>query len=294
MSRETSAGEASVSLICEAFDISRQAYYQALSAPKPDKGPTPVRERPGPWVTAKALVRAIEDAVRRFPAWGVRKIWALLRKEGMRVSRDRVWKTMRALGLTLPPIAEREEPRRRGHVAVPDSNRRCATDLTTAWTEQDGTVALVPVIDCGDRFVFDVEVTKSQEAPMILAPVLRALTEVFRAVEDVPDGLELRSDHGPQFTGADCADLCEAWHVQHTFAPVGRPTGNAVAERVIQTLKVELIWTRDWTSIDELRDAVREWLHIYNHVRPHQALDWLTPAEKRAQNLNITCARRAA
>ena len=25
--------------------------------------------------------------------------------------------------------------------------------------------------------------------------------------------------------------------------------------------------------------------HVYNHVRPHQALDWMTPAEKRAENL---------
>ena len=99
----------------------------------------------------------------------------------------------------------------------------------------------------------------------------RALKATFRTVEHVPDGLELRSDHGPQYTGADCQDLCEDWHLDHTFAPVGRPTGNAVAQRVIQTLKVELLWTRDWVSIEELRHAVCEWLHIYNNVRPHQA-----------------------
>jgi len=32
---------------------------------------------------------------------------------------------------------------------------------------------------------------------------------------------------------------------------------------------------------------VIEWLHVYNHVRPHQALDWMTPAEKRAENLGV-------
>jgi putative transposase len=75
--------------------------------------------------------------------------------------------------------------------------------------------------------------------------------------------------------------------VDHTFAPVGRPTGNAVAERFIQALKVELVWTRDWESLEELREAVTEWLQVYNHVRPHQALDWMTPAEKRAENLGV-------
>jgi len=61
--------------------------------------------------------------VKRVPAWGVRKIWALLRREGVIASRDRVWKTMQALGLTLPALQERAVPLRRGHVAVPDSCR---------------------------------------------------------------------------------------------------------------------------------------------------------------------------
>jgi len=73
---------------------------------------------------------------------------------------------------------------------------------------------------------------------------------------------------------------------------VGRPTGNAVAERFIATLKIELLWTRDWESIEELRSAVREWLRSYNYERPHQALNDCTPAEKREKNLG--CERFAA
>jgi len=92
-------------------------------------------------------------------------------------------------------------------------------------------VALVPVIDCGDRVVLDLEVTKSQDASAVRLPVARALAKVFGTPSHVPSGLEVRSDHGPQYTGADCENLCKAWHIEHTFAPVGRPTGNAVAER---------------------------------------------------------------
>jgi transposase InsO family protein len=292
MSRETSRGEANVTQLCEAFAISRQSYYVARAPERPVAAPKPRPERVGPWATAKELVEGICTVVQRFPAWGVRKVWAFLRRQGLRASRRRVWKTMQALGLTLPPPKERPVPLRRGHVAVAESNRRWATDLTTTWTREDGTVALVPVIDCGDRVVFDVVVTKSQEAPAVLAPVAQALEDCFGAPACVPDGLELRSDHGPQYTGSDCEALCGKWDVDHTFAPVGRPTGNAVAERFIQTLKVELIWTRDWENIEELREAVREWLHSYNHERPHQALHWMTPAEKREENLGR--AKRAA
>jgi len=292
MSRETSRGKASVTQLCAAFGISRQSYYVSRGAARSEGIPEPRPERLGPWATAKELVEGIWSVVQRFPAWGVRKVWAFLRRQGMRGSRKRVWKVMRALGLTLPAPKERAIPLLRGHVAVPESNRRWATDLTTAWTRQDGTVALVPVIDCGDRVVFEVEVTKSQETAAVLAPVVRALEDCFGVPSWVPEGLELRSDHGPQYTGEDCAELCRAWGLEHTFSPVGRPTGNAVAERFIETLKVELLWTRDWESIDELREAVREWLHSYNHERPHQALSWMTPAEKREENLGR--AKRAA
>jgi transposase InsO family protein len=46
----------------------------------------------------------------------------------------------------------------------------------------------------------------------------------------VPDGFEIRTDHGPQYTGATCDEFSTDWNVDQTFAPVGRPTGNAVAE----------------------------------------------------------------
>ena len=103
----------------------------------------------------------------------------------------------------------------------------------------------------------------------------------------VPDGLELRSDHGPQYTGSDCHALCGLWNVDHTFAPVGRPTGNAVAERFILTMKSELIWTRDWESAAELKAALDRWLVEYHTERPHQALAWQTPFENRAANLGL-------
>ena len=107
--------------------------------------------------------------------------------------------------------------------------------MTTTWTRKDGWVAITPVIDNGCRSLFAIGVTKAQDAPAILAPTELALNEAFGTPDAVPDGLEYRTDHGSVFTGGDCAALCETWRLDHTFSPVGRPTGNAVAERVIQT-----------------------------------------------------------
>jgi hypothetical protein len=49
-----------------------------------------------------------------------------------------------------------------------------------------------------------------------------------------PQAWELRTDHGLQYTGHDCELMCELWRLEHTFAPVDRPTGNAAAERFIR------------------------------------------------------------
>jgi transposase InsO family protein len=117
---------------------------------------------------------------------------------------------------------------------TPEPNRRWATDLTTVWTRRDGWVAVVPTIDCGCRSVLALAVTKDQSAPAILRSVDDLLGACFGAAAAVPDGLELRTDHGPQYTGQDCADLVTRWGPEHTLAPVGRPMGNVVVERVIR------------------------------------------------------------
>ncbi len=123
MSLTTSRGESTVGQLCEAFGISRQAYYAARKASRSEKAKesdTNRRpERRGPWVSDATLIEKIKQVVAEFPAWGVRKVWAYLRRLGTIVSRKRVWKRMHALGLTLPPISEREQPPRRGHVVAP-------------------------------------------------------------------------------------------------------------------------------------------------------------------------------
>jgi putative transposase len=298
MSLETSAGKATVGLLCETFNLSRAAYYVALKKSQRTQEDTAARvvrlPRKPRYASADEVLAAIRNVIAAEPAYGVRKVWAVLQRQGMRVGRKRVWTLMRAHGLVLARDREPGEPRR-GHVVAPEPNRRIATDLTTVFTKRDGVVAIIPTIDCGCRSLLALDVTKRQDAEAVLNSVTEALRGTFGHPDAVPDGLELRTDHGPQYTGADCEDLAKEWHLDHTFAPVGRPTGNAVVERLIRTMKEEVVWLRDWDSAAELREALLAWMARYNTERPHQALDWLTPAEYRAQRLsNATAALAAA
>jgi putative transposase len=281
----TSAGIAQVRHLSKAFDLSPAALYKAAHAGDTPTAVTPCRPRRAS-VSDEQLLIEIQAITAAQPAWGHRKVWAMLRRRKILVARRRVWGLTRKAGLTFAPSARRCEPRR-GTVVVPEANRRWSTDMTTAWTRHDGWVALTPVIDNGCRSLFAIGVTKGQDAPAILEPLEQDLRAEFGEPRIVPDDFELRSDHGSVYTGYDCEALCEDWNVDHTFAPVGRPTGNAVAERVIQTMKIELIWLRDWEDIAELQAAIEPWRIFYNTERPHESLNWQTPAERRADSLHV-------
>jgi putative transposase len=285
LSLETDAGKATVRLVCRTFGLSRAAYYEAKRS---DRVVPFERSRKTPstvTVSDEVLETRVRALVDEFPAFGVRRIHAMLRRESLLVGCRRVWKMMRRLGLTLPAVSEREADPRFGHVAVPEPNRRIGTDLTTVVTRKDGLVAIVPVIDNGCRSALALTATKRQDSVAVLAPVRQALVRAFGEMGRVPDGVELRTDHGPQYTGSDCEAMCREWGLDHTFAPVGRPTGNAVTERFIRSLKEELIWLKDWESLAELQAALDDFRVFYNERRPHQALGYRTPAEYRAEKL---------
>jgi putative transposase len=283
MSRSTDAGEATVTTICALFEVSRQAYYAARKAPATEAG----TRRPGRprGVSAPELLAAVREVLAEHPGWGHRKVWATLRRRGRCASRRRVAELMHANGEMQAAHAPRTAPRRPGAVVVPEPNRRFATDLTTVWTRKDGLVAVALTVDCGCLSVLDVTATKSQASGPVLGSVERALEAAFGAPEGVPAGMELRSDHGPQYTGHDAAAMARRWGIQQTFAPVGRPTGNAVAERTIQTMKVECLWLSEFDDVPSLQAALDAWRTSFNEERPHQALRWRTPSEVRESKL---------
>ena len=286
MSRKTSRGNAPVDLTCMTFRISRAAYYAQKKRMARGAKVIPLQRPPSPrYASSEVVLDAIRKVIAEHPAWGVRKVWAMLRREyDLRVGRKRVWALMKSEGLIFERN-RREDERLHGHVATAEPNRRFATDITTVWTRQDGVVAIAPTIDCGCRSVLGLVVSKRQDAPTILQSVSIALRVAFGSPENVPEGVELRSDHGAQYTGDACDELVKTWCLEHTYSPKGRPTGNAVAERIIRTLKEEVIWLRDWESAEEVRRALDAWLVTYNERRPHQALSYATPSEHRAARL---------
>ena len=67
--------------------------------------------------------------------------------------------------------------------------------------------------------------------------------------------------------------------ITHYFSPPYCPKENAFAQRKIQTDKYELWAFREGYTVEEPNRILEEWNYVYNYVRPHQGLDYLTPME---------------
>ncbi|WP_156499056.1 integrase core domain-containing protein, partial [Clostridium ljungdahlii] len=59
----------------------------------------------------------------------------------------------------------------------------------------------------------------------------------------------------------------------------GRAYDNIFIERLWRSLKYENIYLQDYESPREARTGINNYLKYYNYKRPHQSLDYKTPAE---------------
>ena len=58
-----------------------------------------------------------------------------------------------------------------------------------------------------------------------------------------------------------------------------QPRGNADTERVIRTIKEDLVWTREFDSVAAFEIALKRWQKAYNEDYPHSSLGYMTPYE---------------
>lgn len=94
------------------------------------------------------------------------------------------------------------------------------------------------------------------------------------------------SDNGCQPTSVAFMKTCATVGITQAFTSYNNPKGNADTERLMRTLKEELLWLREWTSPVELEQALAAWVDWYNTRYRHSALGYQTPMEFEHQHLS--------
>jgi putative transposase len=91
--------------------------------------------------------------------------------------------------------------------------------------------------------------------------------------------ISLMSDNGCQPTSNSFMAFCKNLGIKQAFTCYNNPKGNADTERVIRTMKEEVVYPREHMTIAEVGRAVDEWVVFYNRVYPHSAIGYRSPEQ---------------
>jgi putative transposase len=103
----------------------------------------------------------------------------------------------------------------------------------------------------------------------------RQFPRAIREAEDL--ALNLMSDNGSQPTSLTFMREWRARRRKQAFTAYANPKGNANTERLIRTIKEELIWLREWSTVEELAIEAEKFVEYFNNNYLHSALNYRTP-----------------
>ena len=202
-----------------------------------------------------------------------------LQRNGCKVGRKRISSIYGILGLeAIYPkpnlsIANKKHakyPYLLRDVEIIERNQVWSSDITYIRL-YGGYVYLMAVIDWFSRYVLDWEISIGLEADFCIVTLDRLLQQRRCKIFNV--------DQGPQFTCHAFIDLLLQNKIMVSMDGKGRCLDNIFVERLWRSLKYECIYLLSLSSVMEAREEIKKYFNFYNNERPHQALNYKTPAE---------------
>jgi putative transposase len=103
-----------------------------------------------------------------------------------------------------------------------------------------------------------------------------------------PTGVIIHSDRGSQYCSNDYQALINQYQLKCSMSAKGCCYDNASCESFFATLKAELICRETFTSLEQAKSAIFEYIEAYyNRVRLHSGIDYLSPVIFEQQLLAI-------
>ena len=230
------------------------------------------------------LMRLIDQEYTAHPFLGSRRLTQWLIGQGEAVNRKRVQRLMRLMGLEAIYPKPRLSVAGPGHriypyllrnVSIERADQVWSTDITYVRLAS-GFMFLAATIDWYSRYVIAWRLSNTLDGWFCLDMLEEALStgrpEVFN------------TDQGVQFTAAAWTGRLESAGVQVSMDGRGRCLDNVFVERLWRSVKYENIYLHGYEDVAELAAGLRRYFAYYNEERPHQSLEYRTPAEVYAES----------
>ena len=229
------------------------------------------------------IVKAILAIKRKHPYYGIPRVLASLRRQGLIVNGKRVYRILTVLNLLvkrrrklkklfLPPRGKMPESTRIGEV--------WSMDFVFDRLQDGSPYRCFTIIDNLSRQVPGIHVSKSMAG---FLPV--DFLETLKNTVSLPKHIIL--DNGPEFANREFVSWCEKNSVSLHFIDPGKPVQNAFIESFNGKFREEFIAQEKFSTIPQLRVKLETWIKYYNEERPHSSLDYLTPKEFANQTTSV-------
>jgi len=224
------------------------------------------------------IKRRIDKIYTDCPFYGSRKIAFLLRPE-FGVSRPTVQAYMREMGISaiVPgPNTSKSAPQHSiypyllRNVTAEHPNHIWGIDITYIPI-QHGWLYLTAVLDWYSRYVISWALSQTLEMDFVLTAVDNALLQAKPEIWN--------SDQGSHFTSPKYLERLEREGIKISMDGRGRAMDNIFTERLWRTIKYEEVYLHEYGSPKETYCQLADYIRFYNFERPHQALEYLTPAQ---------------
>jgi len=222
------------------------------------------------------LTEAVVTLASQYGRYGYRRVTALLRTAGWRVSKDRVQRIWRREGLKVP-----KKQRPRGRLWLNDGScirlrperprHVWSYDFVLAQTHDGRAVRLLTLIDEFTRECLAIRVARRINSFGVIETLADAMLS-----HGVPE--HIRSDNGPEMTAKIVRDWLGKIGSKTLFIAPGSPWENGYCESFNGKLRDELLNGEIFYSLKEARIVIEQWRRHYNQQRPHSALGYRPPA----------------
>ena len=226
-----------------------------------------------------SLMRLIDEQFTRTPFYGVPKMTAWLRRQGHHVNPKRIRRLMRLLGLeaiypkpklSRPNLQHKVYPYLLRNVHIGRVNQVWSTDITFVRLFH-GFIYLTVVMDWLSRYVLSWSISNSLEIEFCIDALERALHQGTPEI--------FNTDQGAQFTSPRFIKILLNKEIAISMDGRGRVLDNIFVERLWRSVKYEEVYLHDYQSVAEARQGIKRYFQLYNYERPHQSLNYKTPAE---------------
>jgi len=221
----------------------------------------------------------IDQIYTKWPFYGSRRIRVELDREGIKINRKTVQRHMREMAIEGISPGPNLSKRNQEHKVYPyllrnkeirQVNEVWGIDITYIKL-QTGWMYLVAILDWYSRYVVSWELEQSLEINFVLTALEKALEKTKPEI--------INSDQGSHFTSPQYIERLKLAQVKISMDSKGRALDNIFTERLWRSVKYEEVYLNDYLSPREARVGLNRYLHFYNFQRPHQSLNYLTPAQ---------------